>query len=89
MQYYFFIQIIVHLFQESETGLYVSLVSFLGFGRNYVEQYFQKTGNAVFLHIKTDKELVRLRFYVRANVGLLKFLMRKWYLCKMSKNIIF
>ncbi|KAG7308444.1 hypothetical protein JYU34_005650 [Plutella xylostella] len=42
---------------ESETGLYVSLVSFLGFGRNYVEQYFQKTGNAVFLHIKTDKEL--------------------------------
>ncbi|XP_045448082.1 ubiquitin carboxyl-terminal hydrolase 5 [Melitaea cinxia] len=40
---------------ESETGLYVSLTSFLGFGRNYVEQYFQKTGNAVFLHIFRDK----------------------------------
>ncbi|XP_063383766.1 ubiquitin carboxyl-terminal hydrolase 5 [Cydia fagiglandana] len=40
---------------ESETGLYVSLVSFLGFGRNYVEQYFQKTGNAVFLHIHREK----------------------------------
>lgn len=41
---------------ESETGLYVSLVSFLGFGRNYVEQYFQKTGNAVFLHIRREKQ---------------------------------
>lgn len=40
---------------ESDTGLYVSLISFLGFGRNYVEQYFQKTGNAVFLHIKREK----------------------------------
>ncbi|OWR46702.1 Ubiquitin carboxyl-terminal hydrolase 5 [Danaus plexippus plexippus] len=41
---------------ESETGLYVSLTSFLGFGRNYVEQYFQKTGNAVFLHILREKK---------------------------------
>ncbi|XP_037294469.1 ubiquitin carboxyl-terminal hydrolase 5-like [Manduca sexta] len=41
---------------ESETGLYISLTSFLGFGRNYVEQYFQKTGNAVFLHIKREKK---------------------------------
>ncbi|CAG4971126.1 unnamed protein product [Colias eurytheme] len=41
---------------ESETGLYVSLTSFLGFGRNYVEQYFQKTGNAVFLHITREKK---------------------------------
>ncbi|XP_075977688.1 ubiquitin specific protease 5 [Anticarsia gemmatalis] len=40
---------------ESDSGLYISLVSFLGFGRNYVEQYFQKTGNAVFLHIKKEK----------------------------------
>ncbi|KAH9643456.1 hypothetical protein HF086_002575 [Spodoptera exigua] len=40
---------------ESDTGLYVSLVSYLGFGRNYVEQYFQKTGNNVFLHIKREK----------------------------------
>ncbi|CAH2048779.1 unnamed protein product, partial [Iphiclides podalirius] len=43
---------------ESETGLYVSLTSFLGFGRNYVEQYFQKTGNAVFLHIHREKKPV-------------------------------
>ncbi|XP_052753227.1 ubiquitin carboxyl-terminal hydrolase 5 isoform X2 [Galleria mellonella] len=43
---------------ESETGLYVSLVTFLGFGRNYVEQYFQKTDNAVFLHIYTEKKPV-------------------------------
>ncbi|XP_026327826.1 ubiquitin carboxyl-terminal hydrolase 5 [Hyposmocoma kahamanoa] len=41
---------------ESETGLYVSLTSFLGFGRNYVEQYFQKTGNAVYLHIRREKK---------------------------------
>ncbi|CAD0201188.1 unnamed protein product [Chrysodeixis includens] len=41
---------------ESDTGLYVSLVSFLGFGRNYVEQYFQKTGNNVFLHLKREKK---------------------------------
>ncbi|XP_023941871.2 ubiquitin carboxyl-terminal hydrolase 5 isoform X2 [Bicyclus anynana] len=41
---------------ESATGLYVSLTSFLGFGRNYVEQYFQKTGNAVFLHIHREKK---------------------------------
>ncbi|KAJ8722252.1 hypothetical protein PYW08_004654 [Mythimna loreyi] len=41
---------------ESDTGLYVSLVTYLGFGRNYVEQYFQKTGNNVFLHIKRDKK---------------------------------
>ncbi|XP_050684995.1 ubiquitin carboxyl-terminal hydrolase 5 isoform X1 [Leptidea sinapis] len=41
---------------ESETGLYVSLTSFLGFGRNYVEQYYQKTGNAVFLHIAREKQ---------------------------------
>ncbi|CAH2095956.1 unnamed protein product [Euphydryas editha] len=45
----------MELQRESETGLYVSLISFLGFGRNYVEQYFQKTGNAVFLHIFREK----------------------------------
>ncbi|XP_049694345.2 ubiquitin carboxyl-terminal hydrolase 5 [Helicoverpa armigera] len=43
---------------ESDTGLYISLVSYLGFGRNYVEQYFQKTGNNVFLHIKREKKPV-------------------------------
>ncbi|CAH4028278.1 unnamed protein product [Pieris brassicae] len=42
---------------ESETGLYVSLTSFLGFGRNYVDHYYQKTKNAVFLHITRSKAL--------------------------------
>ncbi|XP_013417871.1 ubiquitin carboxyl-terminal hydrolase 5 [Lingula anatina] len=40
---------------ESETGLYVCLNSFLGFGRRHVERYFRKTGNAVFLHLRRIK----------------------------------
>ena len=49
-------------FQETETGLYVSLCTFLGFGKDYVEGYFKKTGNAVFLHIQRQKTEVRLCF---------------------------
>ncbi|KAJ9588235.1 hypothetical protein L9F63_018399, partial [Diploptera punctata] len=41
---------------ETETGLYVSLYSFQGFGRDHVECYFNKTGNAVFLHIRREKK---------------------------------
>lgn len=41
---------------ESPTGLYVCLNTFLGFGRNYVEQYFQNSGNAIFLHIHREKK---------------------------------
>lgn len=41
--------------QETPTGLYVSLTTFLGFGHEYVEGYFRKTGNAVFLHIYREK----------------------------------
>ena len=37
---------------ESETGLYICMNKFLGLGKPYVEPYFRKTGNAVFLHIK-------------------------------------
>ncbi|XP_044270972.1 ubiquitin carboxyl-terminal hydrolase 5 [Tribolium madens] len=37
---------------ETETGLYVSLKSFFGLGRNYVEKHFHKTGEAVYLHIR-------------------------------------
>lgn len=33
----------------------MSLKSFLGFGHDYVEGYFKKTGNAVFLHIYREK----------------------------------
>lgn len=41
--------------QETPTGLYVSLTTFLGFGADYVQGYFRKTGNAVFLHIFREK----------------------------------
>lgn len=37
---------------ESETGLYVSLSSFYGFGRDFVESYYNKTGHALFVHMK-------------------------------------
>lgn len=33
----------------------MSLSSFLGFGQEYVEGYYKKTGNAVFLHIYREK----------------------------------
>lgn len=41
---------------ESETGLYVCLNTFLGWSREHVEKYSQKTGNCVFLHIKRIKK---------------------------------
>ncbi|XP_055311521.1 ubiquitin carboxyl-terminal hydrolase 5 [Sitodiplosis mosellana] len=40
---------------ETPTGLYVSLSTFLGFGQDYVDGYYQKSGNAVFLHIFREK----------------------------------
>uniref|UniRef100_A0A7G3B230 Ubiquitin carboxyl-terminal hydrolase n=1 Tax=Lutzomyia longipalpis TaxID=7200 RepID=A0A7G3B230_LUTLO len=40
---------------ESETGLYVCLNTFLGFGKDYVLGYYEKTKNAVFLHIRRFK----------------------------------
>ncbi|CAG9856066.1 unnamed protein product [Phyllotreta striolata] len=40
---------------ESDTGLYVSLTTFLGFGRDHVERYFNKTNHGVFLHIRREK----------------------------------
>ncbi|KDR23210.1 ubiquitin carboxyl-terminal hydrolase 5 [Zootermopsis nevadensis] len=43
---------------ETDTGLYVSLNSFLGFGRDYVERNYRKTGNAVYLHIRREKKEV-------------------------------
>lgn len=35
--------------------MYVSLTTFLGFGHDYVEGYYRKTGNAVFLHIFRER----------------------------------
>lgn len=37
---------------ESETGLYVCMNKFIGLGKRFVESYYRKTGNAVFLHLK-------------------------------------
>lgn len=46
-------------YQETPTGLYVSLTTFLGFGADYVSKYFEHIGNGVFLHIKRTKHEVR------------------------------
>ncbi|KRT81917.1 hypothetical protein AMK59_5753, partial [Oryctes borbonicus] len=40
---------------ETDTGLYVSLSSFLGFGKEYVKDYYLKSGYGVFLHIRREK----------------------------------
>ncbi|KAG8435759.1 hypothetical protein GDO86_013629 [Hymenochirus boettgeri] len=37
---------------ESESGLYVCMNTFLGFGRPYVERHYQKTGQRAFLRLK-------------------------------------
>lgn len=44
---------------ESEGGLYVCLSTFLGFSRKYVERRYTKTGNAVYLHLKTVKKEIK------------------------------
>ncbi|XP_013780596.1 ubiquitin carboxyl-terminal hydrolase 5-like isoform X1 [Limulus polyphemus] len=41
---------------DSENGLFICLNTFLGFGHNHVERHYQKTGNAVYLHIKRIKK---------------------------------
>nr|CAG4646818.1 EOG090X0181 [Megafenestra aurita] len=43
---------------ESETGLYVCLNTFMGFGKNHVECYVNKTGNKVFLHLRKIRHLI-------------------------------
>lgn len=53
--------------------MYVSLTTFLGFGENYVEGYFQKTGNAVFLHIRREKHEVGNQFFYQLHLQLLGF----------------
>ncbi|XP_053306196.1 ubiquitin carboxyl-terminal hydrolase 5 isoform X3 [Spea bombifrons] len=44
---------------ESECGLYVCMNSFLGFGRPYVERYYNKTGQRAFLHLKRTPKPVQ------------------------------
>lgn len=46
------------IFQESETGLFICLNTFLGWGKDYVLPYSQRTGNCVFLHLKRIKREV-------------------------------
>ncbi|XP_034176888.1 ubiquitin specific protease 5 [Osmia lignaria lignaria] len=41
---------------DSSTGLYVNLTTFLGFGQDHVEHYYQLTNNPVFLHIKRRRK---------------------------------
>nr|CAG4639793.1 EOG090X0181 [Daphnia pulex] len=43
---------------ESETGLYVCLNTFLGYGQDYVDYHVNKTGNRIFLHLKKIKKLI-------------------------------
>ncbi|XP_025420620.1 ubiquitin carboxyl-terminal hydrolase 5 isoform X2 [Sipha flava] len=40
---------------DCETGLFICLKTFGGFGREHVERYHRKTGCSVFLHILRDK----------------------------------
>ncbi|XP_060519311.1 ubiquitin carboxyl-terminal hydrolase 5 [Cylas formicarius] len=43
---------------ETDTGLYVSLTNFYGFGRDHVERHFGKTGQAVYLHLSRERREV-------------------------------
>jgi hypothetical protein len=40
----------------------VSLSNFLGFGQDYVERNYRRTGNAVYLHIRRKKKEVSVIF---------------------------
>lgn len=45
-------------FQETDTGLYVSLSSFLGLGKDHLERHFRKTGESVYLHLRRERREV-------------------------------
>lgn len=46
-------------FQESDGGLYICMNTFLGFGKQYVEKHYQKTGQRVYLHLKRTRKPVK------------------------------
>lgn len=50
-------------FQETDTGLYVSLSSFLGLGKDHLERHFQKTGEAVYLHLRRERREVHIHHF--------------------------
>lgn len=43
---------------ESEGGLYICMNTFLGFGKQYVERHFNKTGQRVYLHLRRTRRPV-------------------------------
>lgn len=43
-------------FQRSDAGLFIDMISFLAFGRDFVEWNYQKSGNPVYLNIKQSKK---------------------------------
>ncbi|KAL1463523.1 hypothetical protein WDU94_015268 [Cyamophila willieti] len=43
---------------DSETGLYVCMKTFLGLGKDFLEQHLKKTDSNVYLHIKRTKTLL-------------------------------
>lgn len=45
---------------ESEGGLYICMNTFLGFGKQYVERHFNKTGQRVYLHLRRTRRPVGL-----------------------------
>ena len=45
--------------QEHEGGLYVCMNTFLGFSRKYALLHYNKTGNALYLHIATTAHKAR------------------------------
>ena len=46
--------------QECDTGIYICMNTFIGFGKKFVEHNYKKTGNAVYLHLKRVKKQVRI-----------------------------
>ncbi|ENN80834.1 hypothetical protein HUJ04_003774 [Dendroctonus ponderosae] len=43
---------------ETDTGLYVSLTSFIGLGKDHVERHFLRTQEAVYLHLRRERHEV-------------------------------
>lgn len=43
------------MLQDCESGLFICLKTFAGFGREHVERYHRISGCSVFLHILRDK----------------------------------
>lgn len=42
--------------------------TFLGFGKQYVEKHYQKTGQRVYLHLKRTRKLVKYKKKKKSNL---------------------